>query len=149
MPSYGQQDEVTALSQPTETCSGNMTQLFGNILDFAVTDKDMHVHTSASVYTFTHTHTLRHIHTHYTQMSTSLRKWNKLTQASLSETSWSHEELLFIRNKRKYKKSTEKCSQSLSVSFNVSPFFTGLMLLWLDILLSNAPWSCNLTFIKL
>ena len=100
------------------------------------------------IHSHTHTHTHRHIHIHYTQMSTSLRKWNKLTQASLSETSWSHEELLFIRNKRKYKKSTEKCNQSLSVSFNVSPFFTGGMLLWLDIL-SNAPWSCNLTFIKL
>ena len=41
-----------------------MTQLFGNILDFAVTDKDMHVHTSASVYTFTYTHTHLDTYTH-------------------------------------------------------------------------------------
>ena len=60
-----------------------MTQLFGNILDFAVIDKDMHVHTTASVYTFTYTHTQTHTHTLYTDVH--IFKEMKQTHTSLTQ----------------------------------------------------------------
>lgn len=62
-----------------------MTQLFGNILDFAVTDKDMHIHTSACMYTFTytHTHTIIHIRT---QLYTDVHIFKEIKQTHTSLT---------------------------------------------------------------
>lgn len=93
----------------------------------------MQVHTSAYVYTFTPTdtqvYTDVHIFKEIKQTQTSLTHWNILE-------SWG---VIIHQKQEEVWENHQEYVQSISLClFKFFSFFIGLMLLWLDILLSDA-----------